>query len=90
MRGLMAILRSLVGGPLIVLFVLVMSASGQLVPLTKVPEARPWVTVRYLRRLVYERRLPFHKLGAGRNAPVLIDLEDLDRYAQAGRVEAVR
>jgi transcriptional regulator with XRE-family HTH domain len=55
-----------------------------LVPLTKVPNHRPWVTVRWLRRATYERRLPFHRVGG----KVLVDLTDLDRMAEAGRVEA--
>lgn len=55
----------------------------QLVPLVEVPQHRPWTTVRWLRRLVYERRIPFHKVG-GR---VLIDLDDLDAIAEAGRRE---
>lgn len=56
----------------------------QLVPLTLVPDHRPWATVRWLRRLVYERRIPYHKV-AGR---VLIDLADLDAFAERGRVTA--
>jgi hypothetical protein len=59
----------------------------QLVPLTDVPKHRPWATVRYLRRLVYERRLPYHKLDPGRSGRVLIDLEDLDRFVEEARVE---
>lgn len=55
----------------------------QLVPLVNVPEHRPWVTVRWLRRAVYEETIPFHKVG-GR---VLIDLADLDALAEAGRHE---
>ncbi len=51
--------------------------------LVQTVEARPWVTERYLRRLVAERRIPFHKAGG----KVLIDLDDLDAYAEAGRVE---
>jgi excisionase family DNA binding protein len=43
------------------------------------------LTERWLRRLVYERRVPFHKVG-GR---LLFDLEDLDKLAESGRVEAV-
>jgi hypothetical protein len=58
----------------------------QLVPLTDVPSHRPWATVRWLRRQVGERRLPHHKV----NGRVLIDLVDLDAYAEAGRREAVR
>jgi len=62
----------------------------QLVPLRQVPQHRAWATERLLRRLVAERRLPFHKLGTGRCARVLIDLADLDAYAESGRVEAAR
>jgi excisionase family DNA binding protein len=57
-----------------------------LVPLTEVPEHRPWCTVRYARRLVQERRVPFHRVGR----KVLIDLDDLDEYAERGRVEPPR
>ncbi len=57
----------------------------QLVPLKQVPEHRPWTTERLLRRLVAEKRIPFHKMGAS----VLIDLADLDALAEAGRVDAV-
>ncbi len=38
-----------------------------------------WATERFLRRLVAERRIPFHKLDKGK---VLIDLGDLDRYIE--------
>lgn len=58
----------------------------QLVPLVEVPRLRPWVSVRFLRRLVAERRIPFHRLGGRR---ILLDLDDLDALAEAGRVEAV-
>lgn len=46
-------------------------------------EARPWLTLRYLRRLIAERRIPFHKVGRF----VLVDLADLDTFAERGRVE---
>jgi excisionase family DNA binding protein len=59
----------------------------QLVALVDVPKHRSWVTVRYLRRLVYERRIPYHKLDPGRSGRVLIDLEDLDRFVEESRVE---
>ena len=52
----------------------------QLVPLKRVPEHRSWTTERILRRLVAERRIPFHKCGG----KVLTDLVDLDPYAEAG------
>jgi excisionase family DNA binding protein len=57
----------------------------QLYPLKEVTEHRPWATERKLRRLVAEHRIPYHKVGAS----VLIDLEDVDALAEAGRVEAV-
>jgi excisionase family DNA binding protein len=56
-----------------------------LVTLRQAVAERPWLTERWLRRLVYERRVPFHKVG-GR---LLFDLEDLDKLAESGRVEAV-
>jgi excisionase family DNA binding protein len=58
----------------------------QLVPLKSVPALRPWATERKCRRLVAEKRIAFHKVGGS----VLIDLEDLDAYAEAGQVEARR
>lgn len=58
----------------------------QLVPLTDVPNHRPWATVRYLRRLVHERRIPYFKLDPGRSGRVLIDLEDLDHFVEESRI----
>jgi excisionase family DNA binding protein len=55
----------------------------ELVRLPQAVEARPWTSERLLRRLVAERRIPFHKV-AGR---LLFDLADLDAFAEAGRVE---
>jgi hypothetical protein len=55
----------------------------KLVPLVKVPTERPFYTTRWLRRAVYERTVPFHKIG-GR---VFFDLDDLDDIAERGRVE---
>lgn len=43
-------------------------------------------TERFIRRLIAERRIAFHKLGAH----VRLALGDLDAFAQAGRVEPVR
>jgi len=54
-----------------------------LVPITEIERHRPWCSVRYARRLVAERRVPFHKVGRR----VLLDLADLDNYVEAGRVE---
>ncbi len=58
----------------------------RLATLTQVVEARPWLTERWLRRLVAERRVAYHKCG-GR---LLFDLDDIDALAEAGRVEAAR
>jgi hypothetical protein len=54
-----------------------------LVPLLQVPDQRPCYTARWLRRAVYERTIPFHKIG-GR---VFFDLDDLDAIAERGRHE---
>ena len=40
---------------------------------------------RFVRRLVAERRIPFHKVGRH----VRIAATDLDRFIAAGRIEAV-
>lgn len=41
-------------------------------------------TERWLRRAVFERRVPYYKLGR----LVRFDPDDLDRYLEANRVEA--
>ena len=43
------------------------------------------VTVRFMRRLVDERRIPYFKIGKY----VRFDPADLARFAKAGRVDAV-
>lgn len=43
-------------------------------------------SVRFIRRLIAERRIAFHKVGAH----VRLALADLDAFVQAGRVEPVR
>lgn len=53
--------------------------------LPQVLEERPWLSERYLRRLVYERKIPFSKLD-GR---LLFDLADIDDYVERHRVEVV-
>jgi excisionase family DNA binding protein len=40
--------------------------------------------VRFVRRLVAERRIPFHKVGKF----VRLKIDDLEAFASAGRVEA--
>ena len=56
----------------------------QLVTLEQAHEARPCLSVRMLRRLVAEKRVPYFK-PAGR---VLFDLIELDAWIESGRVEA--
>ena len=41
-------------------------------------------SVRFVRRLIAERRIPFHKIGRH----VRLKVEDLDTFINAGRVEA--
>ena len=57
--------------------------SRHLVTLAQAVEARPWLTERFLRRLVAERRVPYFKVGG----KLLFDLDDLDALAERGRVE---
>lgn len=57
--------------------------SRQLVTIPQALAARPWLTERFLRRLVAEKRVGYHKV-AGR---VLFDLRELDDLAELGRVE---
>lgn len=52
----------------------------------QVESERPWATERYLRRLVFERRVSYFKIGRR----VLISLADLDEVVARGRVEANR
>jgi excisionase family DNA binding protein len=40
---------------------------------------------RFVRRLIAERRIPFHKVGSH----VRISLTDLEAFVQAGRVEPI-
>lgn len=42
---------------------------------------------RFIERLIAERRIPFHRLGG---KLVRLSTADLDAFAEAGRVEAVR
>lgn len=55
----------------------------QLRTLPQVLEERSWTTEPFLRRLVKEKRVPFHKAGG----KLLFDLADIDAYAERGRVE---
>lgn len=53
----------------------------------KVPEAAKYISTseRFIRRLVAERRIAFHKAGAH----VRIAVADLEAFMQAGRVEPI-
>jgi excisionase family DNA binding protein len=42
-------------------------------------------SVRFVRRLIAERRIPFHKLGSH----VRFAVADLESFVQAGRVEPI-
>jgi excisionase family DNA binding protein len=52
-----------------------------------VPEAAQYLntSVRFIRRLIAERRIAFHKLGTH----VRLALADLDAFIAAGRVEPI-
>lgn len=52
-----------------------------------VPEAALYLntSVRFVRRLIAERRIAFHKLGAH----VRLAVVDLDAFIEAGRVEPI-
>ena len=60
----------------------------QLVRLDQLLELRPWLTERWVRRLVNERRIPVHKAGDGPKASLLFDLTEIDDWIERGRVEA--
>lgn len=57
--------------------------SRQLVTLKQALEQRQWLTEPWLRRRVHERRIPYFKV----DGILLFDLDDLDAYAERGRVE---
>lgn len=52
-----------------------------------VPEAAAYLntSVRFVRRLIAERRIAFHKVGGH----VRLALTDLETFVQAGRVESI-
>ncbi len=49
--------------------------------LPQVVAEREYLTIRWLRRLIYEGRVPSYKLGG----KVLVDLEEIDSYVEASR-----
>jgi excisionase family DNA binding protein len=53
----------------------------------KVPEAADYLgtSVRFVRHLIAERRIAFHKLGTH----VRLAVVDLEEFVQAGRVEPI-
>ncbi len=62
-------------------------ANRRLYPLIECPNVPgyAWTSERWLRRQTYEGRLPCYKV-AGK---VLVDLDDLDAFIEAGRRDAV-
>jgi excisionase family DNA binding protein len=56
----------------------------QLVSVRQAEEQREWARERFVRRLIFEKRIPYHKVGG----KVFVDLADLDAYAERGRVAA--
>jgi len=48
-------------------------------------EARPWLNERWVRKLIYERRIPFYKPGGGK---LIFDLEEIDDWVEVTRIEA--
>jgi excisionase family DNA binding protein len=61
------------------------TTARDLVLLTDVPALRPLWTLRHLRRVVDERRVPFYRF----RKRVMLDLQDLDEYVERQRVEPV-
>jgi hypothetical protein len=59
-----------------------------LVTFTQALEARPWLSRRLLRRIVEQRRVPYFKT-AGESGLLLFDLNELDRYIEDTRIEAL-
>lgn len=59
--------------------------------LLTVPEVaeRLGVGERMVRRLIFEKRIPYHKIGDGRAGHVRIDERDVGAYLDATRVEAI-
>jgi excisionase family DNA binding protein len=53
-----------------------------------VPEAADYLntSVRFIRRIIAERRIAFHKIGRH----VRLTVADLDAFVEAGRVAAIR
>jgi excisionase family DNA binding protein len=58
-------------------------SGGHLLTLDQAADANPAFTIRLLRRLVQERRIPFSR--AGRR--IVIAQSDIDTYLEANRVE---
>jgi len=57
----------------------------QLVTLKQLLELRPWLTERYVRRLVSEHRVGYFKPAGN----LLFDLGEIDDYVACGRVDPV-
>jgi hypothetical protein len=55
----------------------------QYVTLKQALEARPWLTERWLRRKIEQRRIPYAKA----DGKILLSLVDIDMFVEASRVE---
>jgi hypothetical protein len=60
-----------------------MTTTRQYSTLKQVVAQRPWITERWLRRKVAERRIPYSKA----DGILLFSLEDIDQFVEANRVE---
>ena len=56
-------------------------AERELRTLSQAAQERPFLTLRWLRQLVAEHRIPSYKLGG----KVLVDLAELDAFIEASR-----
>lgn len=70
----------------------VLPASPPCPPITDIPGAADYLatTERHVRQMVFERRIPFTRLGNGPRARVRFYYSDLDKWLTSTRVEAQR
>lgn len=68
----------------------VVKPSGQSLLDVAAVAARLGTTVPHVRRLVYERRIPFLKLGDGAKAPVRFDPVEIEVWLDAHRYKVER
>lgn len=56
------------------------------VTLPQLLQEKPWLSERYVRRLVAERRVSYYKCGG----KLVFDADEFERLLEAGRVNAVK